>query len=46
MGSMQQTIDTLCKDIKGIETGNILKSCDGCILEAVKIIKEYIFKEQ
>lgn len=35
-----------CKDIKGIETGNILKSCDGCILEAVKIIKEYIFKEQ
>lgn len=35
-----------CKDIKGIETGNILKSCDGCILEAVGIIQEYLFKEK
>lgn len=35
-----------CKDIKGIETGNILKSCDGCILEAVQIIQEYIFNNK
>ena len=35
-----------CKDIKGIETGNVLKSCDGCILEAVSIIQEYIFNNK
>lgn len=35
-----------CKDIKGIETGNVLKSCDGCILEAVSIIEEYIFNNK
>lgn len=34
-----------CKDIKGLGTGRILKSCDGCIEEAVDIISEIIFKE-
>lgn len=34
-----------CKEIKGIETGHVLKSCDGCIETAVYIIKNFIFKE-
>lgn len=35
-----------CKDIKGIETGNILKSCNGCIFDAIDIIEENIFNKQ
>ncbi len=34
-----------CKDIKGIETGNVIKSCNGCIEEAVNIINNFIFNE-
>lgn len=35
-----------CKDIKGIETGNILKSCNGCVFDAIDIIEEIIFNKQ
>ena len=35
-----------CKDIKGINTGNVLRSCDGCIDDAIDIIQEYIFKSE
>lgn len=34
-----------CKDIKGLETGHILKSCDGCIESAVYIVNNLILKE-
>ena len=30
----------LCKDIKGVETGNMLCSCDDAILAAVEIVQE------
>ena len=35
-----------CKDIKGVGRGKILRSCDGCIEDAVDIINSLIFKEQ
>ena len=35
-----------CKEIKGLETGHVLKSCDGCIETAVYIVKKFIFKEK
>jgi len=31
---------TICKDIKGLETGKMLCSCDDCIRNAVKIVEE------
>lgn len=34
-----------CKEIKGLETGYVLKSCDGCIETAVYIVQNFIFKE-
>lgn len=34
-----------CKDIKGLETGHILKSCDGCIESAVYIVNNLILKD-
>lgn len=36
----------LCKDIKGIGTGKVLRSCDGCIEDAVDIINDLIFTEK
>lgn len=33
----------ICKDIKGVETGNVLRSCNDCIADAVKIIDETLF---
>lgn len=34
-----------CKEIKGLETGHVLKSCDGCIETVVYIVNKFIFKE-
>ena len=31
----------ICKEIKGIGTGKVLRTCDGCIEDGVKILEEY-----
>lgn len=33
---------TICREIKGIETGKVLRSCDGCIEDAAKLVCELI----
>ena len=33
---------TLCKDLKGIETGTPLRSCPDCIMDAVEIVQEVL----
>ena len=30
----------VCKDLKGIGTGKILRSCDGCIKDAAQILEQ------
>ena len=35
----------ICKELKGIETGKILRSCDGCIEDAVRIA-EHLFSQK
>lgn len=32
----------VCKELKGIETGNILRTCPGCIEDAVEIVQEVL----
>ena len=32
----------ICKELKGIETKNILRSCDGCVQDAAEILEEYL----
>lgn len=36
----------ICKELKGIETGKVLRSCDGCIEDATRIVGNKFFKEQ
>lgn len=31
---------TICRELKGMETGEVLRSCDGCIEDAVRILME------
>lgn len=35
---------TLCKDLKGIETGNVLRSCPDCIMDAVELVEDALMK--
>lgn len=32
----------ICRDIKGVDTGKVLRSCDGCIEDAVAIVERRI----
>lgn len=34
---------TLCKHLKGAETGRELRSCDECVADAVKLVKKIVF---
>ena len=34
----------ICADIKGVETGQVLRSCPGCIEDACNIVEEYLTK--
>lgn len=33
---------TLCRDLKGADTGTVLRSCPGCIEDAVEIVQEVL----
>ncbi len=33
---------TTCKVLRGIDTGKVLRSCDGCIEDAAKIVEEVL----
>ena len=33
---------TICKELKGIDTGNVLRTCPGCIEDAVEIVEEIL----
>jgi hypothetical protein len=38
----QKNKSIICKEIKGVETGEVLRSCDGCIEDAVAILDELL----
>ncbi|MBO7690427.1 MAG: C_GCAxxG_C_C family protein [Clostridia bacterium] len=36
---------TICKDLKGIETGEVLRPCPLCITDAAALVEEVLFPE-
>ena len=36
----------ICKDLKGVETKKVLRSCDGCIEDAAAIVETLLFEEK
>lgn len=39
---MNQSV--ICKELKGVETGKVLRSCPDCIKDAAKIIEQVLFE--
>ena len=35
----------VCRELKGIDTGKVLRSCDGCIEDGIRILGEYLFDD-
>ena len=35
----------VCRELKGIDTGKVLRSCDGCIEDAIRILGEYLLDD-
>ena len=33
---------TICRDLKGVDTGKVLRTCPGCIEDAVEIVQEVL----
>ena len=40
---MNQTV--VCRELKGLETGETLRSCDGCIRDAAILTEEILFQK-
>lgn len=38
----EKTGATSCKELKGIETGKVLRSCPDCIMDSVEIVQEVL----
>ncbi len=41
----EQNQSIICRELKGVDTGKVLRSCDGCIEDATRIVGERLFKE-
>ena len=35
----------VCRELKGIDTGKVLRSCDGCIEDGIRILGEYVLDD-
>lgn len=35
----------VCRELKGIDTGKVLRSCDGCIEDGIRILREYLLDD-
>ena len=42
----EQNGSYLCKELKGVETGKVLRSCPDCIRDAVALTEEYLAAQQ
>ena len=36
---------SVCRELKGIDTGKVLRSCDGCIEDGIRILGEYLLDD-
>lgn len=43
---IEQNGSLTCKDLKGVETGKMLRSCPDCIRDAAAIVEQVLFSEE
>lgn len=41
----EKNSSVICKELKGVETKKVLRSCDGCIEDAAAIVEALLFEE-
>lgn len=41
----RQNSSVICKELKGIETGKVLRSCPDCIMDAARIAEKILFED-
>ncbi len=41
---MEQNGTVICKELKGIETGYVVRDCDDCVRDAVRFLEEALQK--
>lgn len=39
---LEKNQSVICREIKGVDSGTVLRSCDGCIEDAVALLEEYL----
>lgn len=42
---MERNSSVVCKELKGVETKKVLRSCDGCIEDAASIVEKLLFEK-
>ena len=43
---LEKNQSVICREIKGVDTGVVLRSCPGCIEDAVVFLEEYLSEEK
>lgn len=43
---MEQNQSSICKELKGVETGTVLRACPDCIRDAARLAEEVLFAEE
>ena len=43
---MEKNRSVICRELKGVDTGTPIRSCEGCIEDAVRIIGKKLFGEE
>lgn len=41
---IEKNKSVICREIKGVDSGEVLRSCNGCISDAVELLEEYLNK--
>jgi len=41
----KQNGSVICKELKGVETGKMLRSCPDCVADAVKLVEEIVMNK-
>lgn len=39
---IEKNNSVICRELKGVDTGIVLRSCNGCIQDATEIVDEYL----
>lgn len=39
---LEKNKSIICREIKGVDTGEVLRSCNGCVQDAAEILEQYL----